>query len=121
MTAFNGSGRDRFGGKRATLTSRQDLGRWIAFVRRRYRRRTPGLVEKALDLNPWLADLGPYLRIGTIIRVPFDQPRSVQSMPLIKWWTDAMTADTICIIGVGGNNISAAVVRVTTRTNRGRR
>ncbi len=53
---------------------------------RRYRRRTPGLVEKTYDLNPGLADLGFFLPRGTVIVLPIDTPRTYPKIPLVKLW-----------------------------------
>lgn len=36
----------------------------------RWRRPTPGLLERTLDINPGLAALGPVLPRGTLVRVP---------------------------------------------------
>jgi phage tail protein X len=44
-------------------------------VWRRYRARTPGLVERMLDDNPRLAKLhreSPFLPLGTQVRIPID-------------------------------------------------
>lgn len=43
-------------------------------VFRRFRRPMPGLVERILDLNPGLAELGPYLPVGTVVEIPIDAP-----------------------------------------------
>ncbi len=37
------------------------------------RRQPPGLVERILDINPGLADLGPILPVGTKIVIPMDE------------------------------------------------
>jgi phage tail protein X len=39
-------------------------------VWRRFRRRTPGLVEQAFDLNPGLAARGELLPLGAAVRLP---------------------------------------------------
>ena len=69
-----------------TFVVEQDFTMLDNIIWRRYRRRTPGLVEKTLDLNPGLSDLGPYLPIGTVIRIPLDQPKSVPTLPLVRLW-----------------------------------
>ncbi|WP_309628723.1 tail protein X [Brevundimonas sp.] len=40
---------------------------------RQYRRPIPGLVEQVLDLNPGLAQLGPFLPVGTRVVLPILQ------------------------------------------------
>ena len=37
---------------------------------KRHRRQIPGLVERALDINPGLAALGPIIPLGTVVRLP---------------------------------------------------
>lgn len=39
-------------------------------VWRRFRRHMPGMVERVLDENPGLPDLGLYLPLGTVVRIP---------------------------------------------------
>ncbi|WP_029418033.1 tail protein X [Brevundimonas bacteroides] len=39
-------------------------------VWRKYRRPIPGLVEQVLALNPGLAQLGPYIPLGTVVVLP---------------------------------------------------
>jgi phage tail protein X len=41
-----------------------------SIIWRRYRRQTPGLLEQTLDLNPGLAELGPLIPHGTIVKIP---------------------------------------------------
>lgn len=55
-------------------------------VWRRYRRKTVGMVEAVLDLNPGLADLGPLLPRGTVINIPIDQPATPRQTQLIRLW-----------------------------------
>lgn len=43
-------------------------------VWRRFKRQSTGFVERVLDLNPGLADLGPIIPVGTSIRFPVDAP-----------------------------------------------
>lgn len=53
---------------------------------RRYRRATPGLVEKVLDLNPGLAEQGPVIAVGTTIRIPIEaQPIPVRRDAVRLW------------------------------------
>lgn len=53
-------------------------------VWRRYRRRTPGLVEQVYGLNQGLAALGPLLPRGTIVRIPLDQSPPVARVPVVR-------------------------------------
>jgi phage tail protein X len=48
-------------------------------------RRTAGLVEIVLELNPGLADLGPVLPLGLEIEMP-DQPATKPTAPLLQLW-----------------------------------
>ena len=43
---------------------------------RKFRRRTPGLVERVLALNPGLAGHGAILPIGAVVLIPIDAPNS---------------------------------------------
>ena len=43
-------------------------------VWRRFKKQSTGFVERVLDLNPGLADLGPIIPVGTAIRFPVDAP-----------------------------------------------
>lgn len=53
---------------------------------RRFRRPTPGLVERVLDINPGLAAMGAWLLAGTSIRVPIDQPSAPAVVAVVKLW-----------------------------------
>ena len=57
-----------------------------AIIWRRYRRATPGLFEKTLDINQGLAALGPIIPRGTVIRIPIDRPPSETVLPLVRLW-----------------------------------
>lgn len=43
---------------------------------RKYRRPIRGLLEQVLALNPGLAQLGPYLPVGTVVVLPILQEAS---------------------------------------------
>ena len=43
-------------------------------VWRRFKRQNTGFVERVLDINPGLADLGPILPAGTSVVFPIDPP-----------------------------------------------
>ncbi|MDR8014115.1 tail protein X [Ectopseudomonas guguanensis] len=51
----------------------------------RYYGRTAGLVERVLDANPGLADLGPVLPNGTLINLPAAAPQAEQSQMVNLW------------------------------------
>ena len=55
---------------------------------RRFRKPMPGLVEKALDINPGLAAQGPFLAPGTTILLPIADEVETSSEPAarIKLW-----------------------------------
>lgn len=55
-------------------------------VWRRYKRKTPGLVEATLDLNPGVADLGPFIPRGTEVTIPVDKPATPERATLIRLW-----------------------------------
>lgn len=57
------------------VTVQSDFVTADLIVWRRYRMRSTGIVEAMLDLNPHLAIIhqeGPFLPIGTQVRVPID-------------------------------------------------
>lgn len=43
-------------------------------VWRRFKRQSTGFLERVLDMNPGLADLGPIIPVGTSIIFPIDAP-----------------------------------------------
>lgn len=53
---------------------------------RRFRRQTPGLVEKTLDLNPGLAGMGAFIPHGTLVLLPIEAPSKTRVVPVIKLW-----------------------------------
>lgn len=53
---------------------------------RRYRRATPGLLERTYDMNYGLVDLGPVIPRGTTIMLPIDRPPSTTRTPVIRLW-----------------------------------
>jgi len=46
---------------------------------------TRGVIERALDLNPGLADLGPVLPHGTAVDLP-EPPAPASSRPTLRLW-----------------------------------
>ncbi len=54
---------------------------------RRFKARTPGLVERTLAANPDLADLGLVIPVGTDVLIPIDAPdRSPTTRPAVRLW-----------------------------------
>jgi len=53
---------------------------------RRFHRPMPGLVERVLDMNPGLADLGPYLPLGTKVAIPVPTEGTPDIQPPITLW-----------------------------------
>ena len=52
-----------------------------------YRRPTPGLFEKVLDINPGLAALGPVLPHGTVIKIPVQREASAPAtLTPVRLW-----------------------------------
>ena len=43
-------------------------------VWRRFKKQSTGFVERVLDMNPSLADLGPIIPVGTSIIFPIEAP-----------------------------------------------
>lgn len=54
---------------------------------RRFKTRTPKLVERTLELNPGLADAGFFIPPGTVVLIPIDPPSKspVQRKPVRLW------------------------------------
>lgn len=42
----------------------------------RFKKQVPGMIEQVLSINPGLAALGPFLPVGTAIKVPIPAPRN---------------------------------------------
>lgn len=57
-----------------------------AIIWQRYQRRTPKLVEQTLDLNPGLAELGPTIPHGTVVRIPRLAPPAERQVSVIRLW-----------------------------------
>lgn len=55
-------------------------------VWRRFHRPMPGLVEKIVDRNPGLAELGPILPVGTRFDMPISAPEEDPVLPAIRLW-----------------------------------
>lgn len=55
-------------------------------VWRLFRRKPDGYVERVLDLNPGLADLGPYLPVGTVIVFPLDDVATAPARQVVRLW-----------------------------------
>lgn len=58
-----------------------DLVVWEAFGRQ-----DPGVVEQAFELNPGLAELGPFLPVGTVVELPEPQaPKPLLRETVMLW------------------------------------
>ena len=55
-------------------------------VWRRFHRPMPKLVEKIVDRNPGLAELGPILPVGTRFDMPIPAPEQDPVLPAIRLW-----------------------------------
>jgi phage tail protein X len=70
-----------------TITVRTEGLTLDQLVWRRFRRPVPGLVEQVLDLNPGLAQLGPYLPLGAEIILPtLEQAADPVAQEVIQLW-----------------------------------
>lgn len=69
-----------------TVTVEGDALTLSLIVWRRFKRPMPGLVEAILDTNPWLADLGPILPLGTVFEMPVPIARDHQVLDPIRLW-----------------------------------
>lgn len=57
-----------------------------AMIAKRDRAYTPGLVEKALDLNVGLASLGTELPVGTVVDLPKRESVAAKSIDVVRLW-----------------------------------
>lgn len=58
-----------------------------SMVWRRFRKPMPGLVERILDANRGLAELGPFLPLGTTVVIPIDDtPVGPAVVDVVKLW-----------------------------------
>jgi phage tail protein X len=56
-------------------------------VWRRFRSRTPGLVERILALNTNLADKGEFIPVGTAVVIPIDAPEKTPvQRQVVRLW-----------------------------------
>jgi phage tail protein X len=56
-------------------------------VWRRFRDHRDGFVERVLEANPGLAELGPILPLGTEVRLPLDAPETRPlEQPVVRLW-----------------------------------
>jgi len=69
-----------------TVTVEGDALTVSLIVWRRFKRPTPGLVEKILDANPGLADLGPILPLGTVFEMPVPIAPDHKVLDPIRLW-----------------------------------
>lgn len=52
----------------------------------RYRRATPGMLERTLDINPGLAAFGPIIPNGTRIALPILPAQTPKVVAVTKLW-----------------------------------
>ena len=57
-----------------------------AILWQRFRRPTPALLEKVLDINPGLAALGPMLPHGTVINIPVQRQAKAPTLAPVSLW-----------------------------------
>ena len=69
-----------------TITVEGDFISVSLLVWRRFKRPMPGLVEQILDLNTGLADLGPYIPVGTVLTMPIPTPRVPVVLDPVRLW-----------------------------------
>lgn len=70
-----------------TITVKGDHITLDLLVWRRFRDHRSGFVERVLNMNPGLADLGPFLPIGTKVRIPLDAPElRPAERPVVRLW-----------------------------------
>lgn len=55
---------------------------------RRFKRPTPGLTERLYAVNPRLASFGPFLPVGTVLRIPVPAPvnRGTELATPVRLW-----------------------------------
>lgn len=59
-----------------TITVRREGMTLSRLIWGRFKKQVPGMVENVLSINPGLAALGPFLPVGTAIKVPIPAPRN---------------------------------------------
>jgi phage tail protein X len=57
-----------------------------AMIAKRDRAYTPGLVERALDLNVGLASLGAHIPPGTVVDLPKRETAGSKSVEVVRLW-----------------------------------
>lgn len=55
-------------------------------VWRLFKRKPEGYIERVLDLNPGLADLGPAIPVGTVIVFPLDGVTTAPVRKVVRLW-----------------------------------
>jgi phage tail protein X len=53
---------------------------------RRFLVPTPGLLERTLELNRGLSDLGAFIPVGTAVIIPIDIPRQPAQQQTVRLW-----------------------------------
>ncbi len=70
-----------------TITVQGEAITAALLVWRRFKRPMPGLVERLYEINPRLALIGPFLPVGTVIRLPIPTPRPERDVTPIRLWS----------------------------------
>lgn len=60
-------------------------GEMVDMICRRAYGDESGFVERVLDVNPGLAEIGPILPIGTRVLLP-DLPKAAQELKIVSLW-----------------------------------
>jgi len=55
-------------------------------VWRRFRRPMAGLVERIYSINPALARQGPFLEVGTVVKVPIPAEKGEPEVTPVRLW-----------------------------------
>jgi len=53
----------------------------------RFKKRMPGMVERIYAENPALANLGPILPRGTVVRIPVDVSTEPEEVAVVSLWS----------------------------------
>ena len=54
---------------------------------RRFKRPMPGLVERLYELNPRLTLVGPFLPLGTVVRLPIPAAKLEPEITPVRLWS----------------------------------
>lgn len=68
------------------ITVKGDFITVSLLIWRRFKRPMPGLAEQVYDINVGLAELGPYLPLGTELLMPIPTARAAPVLDPITLW-----------------------------------